>query len=110
MLLASSLPFYGRDRQEVAKLILMNQYGFKGKRWKRVSSEAKAFIKSLLVAEPDDRLDAETALGSAWLNMFLHDASGNARRAPRPEEEEMAKKSMLRYADYPKLKKMVRRK
>ena len=95
------------DRRQVIKMILANKYSFKGKRWKRVSPQAKAFIRDLLVLDPDKRSDAESALGSAWLNLYLQSAPTNARRAPRVEEEEMARSSMLRYAGYPKLKKMV---
>jgi len=109
MLLASALPFHGGERRQIAKAILGCKYKFKGKRWKRVSPEAKAFISDLLVLDPDKRLDAESALRSDWLNMYLPSAPTSATRAPRAEEEEMARSSMLKYAGYPKLKKMVSR-
>ena len=104
MLLSSSLPFYGRDRSEVIKRIAANNHQFKARRWKYVSHQAKAFVKDLLVSNPDDRLDADAALESEWLNQST---PPNARHAPRAEEEEMARLSMIRYAGYPKLKKMV---
>lgn len=107
MLLASAVPFYGSNRREIAKLIVANKYAFKGKRWKRVSPEAKAFIEDLLVSDPDERASAESALGSAWLNLYQPSVPTSKRRAPRAEEEEMARSSMLRYAGYPKLKKMA---
>lgn len=111
MLLASSLPFFGADREQIARKILTNKYAFRGKRWKRVSREARAFIRDLLVADPDRRPDAETALDSAWMKLFQQFAptTGSGRAAPRAEEEEMARSSILRYAEYPKLKKMVRK-
>lgn len=104
MLLSSSLPFYGKNPSEVRKRIIANNYQFTGKRWKSVSLRAKAFIRDLLVTNPDERLDADAALGSEWLN---HSESTNTRRVPHVEEEEMARSSMLRYAGYCKLKKMV---
>lgn len=105
MLLASALPFHGSSRQVVAKKILQNKYSFKRKCWRRVSPQAKEFIQSLLVLDPDQRADAETALGSSWLTKF----GGTSSVDPQTQEEERAKASMLKYARYPKLKKMVRR-
>ena len=104
MLLSSSLPFYGKNPSEVRKRIIANNYQFTGKRWKKVSLRAKAFIRDLLVTDPDERLDADAALGSEWLN---RSESMSARRVPHAEEEEMTRSSMLRYAGYCKLKKMV---
>lgn len=107
MLLSSSLPFYGTDCEQVMKRILANKFHFRAKRFKSVSPQAKAFIKDLLVSDPDERLDADSALGSEWLNLYLQSGPTSARHGPRPEEEEMARASMLRYAGYSKLKKMV---
>jgi len=104
MLLASALPFYGNERDQVVKKILKGKYSFKARRWKRVSPEAKEFISKLLVLDPDERPDAETALGSAWLNLR---SPASAMFTPRAEEEERAQSSMLKYAKYPKLKKMA---
>lgn len=104
MLLSRSLPFHGSTTSEVRQRILANNYHFKGRRWKTVSPQAKTFIRELLVTDPDDRIDAETALGSQWLSGSV---PTNLERALRPEEEDMARSSMLSYANYPKLKKMV---
>lgn len=102
MLLSSSMPYYGKDRVHVIKRILNNKYHFKARRWKSVSDDAKAFVQQLLVSEPDERADAETALGSAWLNRMRADGAISSA-----EEEGMARSAMLRYVEYPKLKKMV---
>lgn len=103
MLLSSSMPFYGKDRVHVIKRIINNKYHFKAKRWTRVSNQAKEFVQELLAAEADQRPDAESALGSAWLNSIRTDSSKSDA-----EEEAMAQSAMLKYADYPKLKKLVR--
>lgn len=111
MLLSSALPFYGKERTEVMQHILDNKYTMKGRRWKRVSEEAKAFVKTLLVSDPDQRLNAETALQSEWLGLAGSSSISPTklkRRGPRTEEEQMARTAMLKYANYPKLKKMVR--
>lgn len=104
MLLASALPFYGKQRQDIVNKILKNKFSFKNKRWRTVSPQAKEFVMYLLVLDPDERADAERALGSAWLNL---DARRTTSRTPHAEEEEMAKSSMLRFAGYARLKKMV---
>ena len=106
MLLSSAVPFYGNDRKQVIKEILANHYVFKGRRWKRTSIQGKDFIRDLLVLDPEERADAESALESAWMRLHQRFASG-ARRAPLSEEEELARSSMQRYAGYSKLKKMV---
>jgi hypothetical protein len=83
--------------------ILNGQYDFRGRRWKRVSDQAKDFIKDLLVLDPDDRLKADEALRCVWLNRRF----AATTRAPHAEEESTARYAMLRYAGYTKLKKMV---
>jgi len=107
MLLSSAVPFYGNDRKQVIREILANHYVFKGRRWKRTSIQARAFIRDLLVLDPEERADAESALESEWMHLHQRFASGGARRAPLSEEEELARSSMQRYAGYSKLKKMV---
>lgn len=102
MLMGSALPYYGQKRETVIKKILANRYSFKASRWKRISPEAKDFIRTLLVSDPEQRADAEEALGSVWLQQQV-----GPRGALQEREEEMARSSMLRYAGYPKLKKMV---
>lgn len=103
MLLSSQMPFYGRKRRHIVEQILSCQFDFRGRRWKRISDQAKAFIEDLLVLDPDDRADAESALSSSWLNKRF----AATTRGPLQEEENMARSAMLRYAGYTKLKKMV---
>mmetsp|Transcript_34563 Transcript_34563/g.83468 ORF Transcript_34563/g.83468 Transcript_34563/m.83468 type:complete len:858 (-) Transcript_34563:103-2676(-) len=67
MLLSSSLPFYGKTRAHVVRRILQGKYAFKGRRWKEISPEAKAFIESLLVHDPAARPTAGDALEHEWL-------------------------------------------
>ena len=67
MLLSSSLPFYGKTRAHVVRRILQGKYAFKGRRWKEISPEAKAFIESLLIQDPAARPTAGDALEDEWL-------------------------------------------
>jgi calcium-dependent protein kinase len=101
--LSSQMPFYGRKRRHIVEQILNCQYDFRGRRWKRISHQAKNFIEELLVLDPEDRLDAATALSCTWLNKRF----AATTRAPDDEEESMARQAMLRYAGYTKLKKMA---
>lgn len=104
MLMSSQMPFYGRKRRHIVEQILNCQFNFRGRRWKRISDQAKAFVEDLLVLDPEDRCDAQNALSSSWLNRRF----GATIRDPFEEEETMARHAMLRYAGYTKLKKMVR--
>jgi serine/threonine protein kinase len=110
MLLSSSVPFYGKSRDDIARKILGNQWGFKPKsRWKRTSSQARQFIEGLLVMNPDERRGAESALRSAWLNpqSAVIATTASTRHVIQPDDEALVISSMLRYASYPKLKKLV---
>lgn len=97
------MPFYGRKRRHIVEQILNCQYDFRGRRWKRISQQAKNFIEGLLVFDPEERLEAATALSCTWLNKRF----AATTRAPDEEEETMARHAMLRYAGYTKLKKMA---
>ena len=103
MLLSSQMPFYGRKRRHIVELILNCSYDFRGRRWKRISQQAKNFIDELLVLDQEERADAVTALSSTWLNKRF----AATTRGPCVEEETMARQAMLKYAGYTKLKKMA---
>jgi serine/threonine protein kinase len=103
MLLSSQMPFYGRKRRHIVEQILNCQFDFRGRRWKRISDQAKAFVEELLVLDPEERMEAQHALSMTWLNRRF----AATCRDPHEEEETMARRAMLRYAGYTKLKKMV---
>ena len=103
MLLSSQMPFFGRKRKQIVESIMKGSFDFKGRRWKRLSAQSKEFVKSLLVVDPEERLDAEEALSAVWLNRRLTATVRN----PYEEEIEEATSSIVRYANYSKLKKMA---
>jgi hypothetical protein len=78
-------------------------YDFSGRRWKRISKPAKAFVEDLLVENPDERLTAEEAAGSSWLNRRF----AATVRGPTEEEWENTTSSLTSYVNYHKLKKLV---
>jgi serine/threonine protein kinase len=79
------------------------KYDFKGRRWKRVSKQAKAFVEDLLVVDPEDRATADSAYRSTWLNR----RQLTTIRNPYEEENVQAQRSLMKYAGYSKLKKVV---
>lgn len=82
---------------------MKGSFDFKGRRWKRLSAQSKEFVNSLLVVDPEDRCDADEALGSVWLNRRLTATVRN----PHDEEIKNAKSSMVRYSGFSKLKKVA---
>lgn len=67
MLISSSLPFYGKDRVHVIKKIIGGKFSFSSRRWRRVSPEAKIFVRDLLEQDPNKRPSAERAMSLAWM-------------------------------------------
>lgn len=103
MLLSSQMPFYGKKRRHIVELIMACKFDFKGRRWKRVSRQAKAFVEDLLVVDPEDRATADAAYRSTWLNR----RQLTTIRNPHEEENEAAQRSLMKYAGYSKLKKVA---
>jgi serine/threonine protein kinase len=103
MLLSSQMPFYGRKRQHIVEQILGGKYDFRGRRWRKIGTPAKDFVRDLLVVDPEERLDAERASSCVWLNKRF----AATVRGPKDSEILQAKDSMYRYAGYTKLKKMA---
>ena len=67
MLLSSSLPFYGKNRQHVAKMVMSGKFGFKGHRWRPISSEAKDFVVHCLVAKASQRKSADEMMKHSFI-------------------------------------------
>lgn len=80
-----------------------SQYEFKGRRWKRISKAAKAFVADLLVVDPNDRATAAEASSAMWLNRRM----GATVRNAREDEISNARSSILKYSKYSKLQKMA---
>ena len=101
--MSSQMPFYGRKRDDIVNQIMAGQYAYKGRRWKRISKQGKAFIDDLLVVDPDDRATSEEALRASWLNRRF----GATVRSPHVEEMDSAKTSIMKFANYSKLRKVA---
>jgi len=83
--------------------ILKGQFDFRGRRWRKISDQAKVFVQELLVLDPTERVNANEAFSHTWLNKRF----AATTRAPLAEEEDEARQAMHRYAGYTKLKKMA---
>jgi len=76
LLLSGDSPFggcgeYDRPLAEVKSNILNANYSFEPEEiWDNTSSEAKDFISSILVVDPNHRLSAEQCQGSSWLQKW----------------------------------------
>eukprot|EP00977_Amphora_coffeiformis_P028122 scaffold34698_cov173-Amphora_coffeaeformis.AAC.10 len=81
----------------------VKKYQFKGRRWKKISSQAKAFVHHLLVLDPEDRATAQEALMSSW----LHRRHTATVRNPHHGELKYVKQCIERYVNYPRLRKLA---
>jgi len=69
VLLAGYPPFYSEDLAELFDQIMEADFEFYDEDWGKISSEAKDFIKKLLVADINKRLSAKQALLHPFLKM-----------------------------------------
>jgi calcium-dependent protein kinase len=92
ILLSGKMPFQGKTLKGYARKIHQGTYSMGGPEWKKVSSPAKRFVRSLLRYEPGRRFSAAQALKSPWLTRTY-----NAKeRAPQEDvmnriEEDLVK-------------------
>ena len=84
-------------------IVVARVHEFRGRSWRRVSSQGKAFVDDLLVLDPNDRATAEEALRASWLNR-RHTATV---RNPRADEIEKVRQSILNFSSYSKLRKVA---
>ena len=83
--------------------ILKGKYDFKGRRWKRVSQQAKSFVDDLLVVDPEERLTAEQASHVFWLNRGFRASVRN----PDLDDLQSAKDCLRNFANYSNLNKVA---
>lgn len=106
MLLSSAMPFFAETRVGVVALIRLGKYSFKGRRWARVSQDAKDFVRSLLTVDPEKRPTAEEALKSPFLSKAEEFYKQNSLRS-RTLAMNLVQATMEQYASYSTLKKLA---
>jgi calcium-dependent protein kinase len=112
MLLSSTMPFCGHNRSQITKSIVSGSFQMKGRRWKKISRQAKSFVSDLLVVDPADRATAEDALGTQWINRYYNMTLRNLTTIPvashhATNELDNVKDTMMRFVDYNKLRKVT---
>jgi len=71
MLLSGYPPFHGHKTAMMAKIKSGNPDWSHQSRWRNVSQDAKDFVSKLLVKDPLERYDAESALQHPWLTSSI---------------------------------------
>lgn len=67
-MLSGSPPFDGKTNTDIFKRILNDDLSFEKIKWKKISSEAKNFIKSCMHKNPDNRISSSEAFSHPWFN------------------------------------------
>jgi len=103
MLLSSRLPFYGNDRRKIISRIKRCKYNFNDMTWRKVSDQAKAFVRSLLQADPDLRPTAPDAMQHKWLRTNYR----LSKRYPGDRIMEQMPDAIRNFTALPSIKKMA---
>jgi len=100
MLLCSQVPFVAENARRIVQKVIEGDYSFENARWSNISEEAISFVKELLVVDVKRRPSALEAASLPWLNSTPSTRSITCKN-------ETAKRTLISYARYPTLKKMV---
>ena len=95
-MLSGEQPFKGKTSEERLLNILEGRYKFDGSVWKKVSKEAKEFIKKLLNVDVKGRYSAEEALNDPWISKFT-----TVEDCEAIEQEALMNLKSFRVSDFP---------
>ena len=70
LMLSGSLPFDDKDEKEVERKTVAEPPPYKGSIWKKISPEARDFIKRLLEKDPKKRMNIKEALQHEWFHKY----------------------------------------
>jgi len=68
VLLCGYSPFFSTSQNGLFEKIIKAEYSFPDPEWSNISTEAKDFIRKLLLKEPKERSTAEECIEHPWLN------------------------------------------
>lgn len=105
LLSGGELPFPGKNRAQIVKMIMQCKFSFHGKQWSNVSKEAKDFITSLLQMDPLDRPRADAALKSNWMKKQFPPGAPNPKLQPSDRLD--ARQRIHEYGKETKLKRLA---
>lgn len=72
MLLCGLAPFSGSDDMEILEKVSMGKFVFEEKHWANISTEARDFVSSCLILNPERRMTSEEALKHPWIVSQCH--------------------------------------
>ncbi|CAM9965868.1 unnamed protein product [Ectocarpus sp. 4 AP-2014] len=108
VLLSGDMPFDTTSKQRLIKAVEDGRFEFSGRRWSRVSSEARSFIRHMMVKNPSGRYTAGQALQHSWIQgCKLSDEQRMLSPAPpvlEKEDHDRVVASMKNFALYSKVK------
>lgn len=105
MLSHGDKPFEGKTPKQLVARVLIGDVRFEGPLWADLSQEAKAFIKTLLRVDADDRVTAYEAMYDPWFTSTAVTASQSPKC--RLELVEKVQESIVRYADTGEFRKLA---
>lgn len=70
ILLCGSRPFWARSESGIFRAVLKADPSFDEQPWPSVSSEARDFVKRLLIKDPRKRMTAAQALSHSWIKNY----------------------------------------
>jgi len=71
VLMGGYQPFHSTNDDEIKNLIVEGDFEFDDKYWSHISDAAKDYIESLLIVDPEDRVDAEDLISHSWYSEDL---------------------------------------
>lgn len=104
MLLSSSVPFYAKRSKNIISKIMRARYELDGPVWDNISNGAKHLVMNLLIADPEQRYNAQQVLDHMWIKKW----SERCETAP-PSDDMLAAvdDSLLQYKQTSTLKKLA---
>lgn len=67
IMLCGKPPFKGRSKDEIFIEITTKNINYAGDVWKKISKEAKSFVRKMLIRDPKTRASAESLLQDDWI-------------------------------------------
>lgn len=86
ILLQGTVPFFGKNDQEVAMRILRKKLRFDSEKWMNISVPARAVLEGLLCRKPERRISLLEVLRSEWLAEEEDDTDDTGIAVPRSLE------------------------
>ena len=108
ILLCGYPPFYGDNDREIFRRVSAGKFAFPSPEWDHVSAAAKAFVKSLLEADPARRPTAREAAAHGWMRTRRSEGAAHAAAAPAdPNVLAAVARRMEQFVGMTKLKRLA---